>query len=87
MDYIFQGLPKPFNILGQDSCRKIQTSSGNYLTIIGGSREIFLKTLLNTLCVGCPGANVFNNNDTILIDYNIVKSICRDVENSIFLQT
>lgn len=42
VDYIFQELPKPFNILGQDSCRKIQTSSGNYLTIIGRLREIYI---------------------------------------------
>ena len=45
VEYLFRGLPLPFDILGQDSCRKIETSRGKYLTVIGGSKEIFLKNL------------------------------------------
>jgi hypothetical protein len=42
VDYIFHGLPKPVHILGQDSCEKTKASASNYLTVIGGSKEIFL---------------------------------------------
>jgi hypothetical protein len=41
MDYIFHNLPRPLHILNQESCAKIETSPGNYLKVIGGSKEIF----------------------------------------------
>jgi hypothetical protein len=41
--YLFCSLPQPFEVLGQDSCRKIEIYRGKYLKVIGGSKEIFLK--------------------------------------------
>jgi hypothetical protein len=35
-------LPPPFEILGQDSCKKIETTQGKYLKVIGRSKEILL---------------------------------------------
>jgi hypothetical protein len=49
VDYLFRGLPLPFDILRQDSCQKIETSRGKYTTVIGGSKEIFLKNLSEAL--------------------------------------
>jgi hypothetical protein len=36
-------LPLPFEILGQDSYKKIEASPGKYLKVIDGSKEIFLN--------------------------------------------
>jgi hypothetical protein len=67
VDYLLHRLPQPFDILGQDSCGKIKTSLGNYITIIGGLEEIFLKTLSGIVFVICTRVNIFNNNNTILL--------------------
>jgi hypothetical protein len=33
VDYLFCGLPRPFEILGQNSCEKIETSPSHYLKV------------------------------------------------------
>ena len=65
VEYLFRGLPLPFNILGQDSCQKIKTSQGKYLTVISASKEIFLKNLLVALFVG---STFLDQENTIFID-------------------
>jgi hypothetical protein len=45
VDYLFHGLPPPFEILRQDCCRKIETSRRKYFKVIGGLKEIFLENL------------------------------------------
>jgi hypothetical protein len=75
VDYLFRGSPLPFDILGHNSCRKIETSRGKYLTVIGGSKEIFLKNLLEALFVG---STLLDKENTILIDDSPEKCICND---------
>jgi hypothetical protein len=82
--YLFRGLPLPFDILGQDSCRKIETSRGKYLIVIGGSKEIFLKNLSEALFVG---STLLDQANTILIDDSPKKCICNDRGNYLFLKT
>ena len=75
VEYCFCGLPLPFDILGQNSCQKIETSQGKYLTIIGGSKEIFLKNLSKALFVG---STLLDQENTIFIDDNPEKCTCND---------
>jgi hypothetical protein len=68
VDYFFRGLLPPFEILGQDSCRKIETSRGKYLKVIGGSKEIFLKNLFQALFIGnthLDGKNIIQIDDSL----------------------
>jgi hypothetical protein len=78
VDYLFHGSPLPFDILGQDSCRKIETSRDKYLTVIGGSKEIFLKNLSEALFVG---STFLDEENTILIDDSPKKCVCNDQGN------
>jgi hypothetical protein len=82
--YLFRGLPLPFDILGQDNCRKIETFRGKYLTVIGGSKEIFLKNLSEALFVG---STLLDQENTILIDDSPEKCVCNDRGNCLFLKT
>jgi hypothetical protein len=84
VSYLFRGLPLPFYILGQDSCRKIETSRGKYLTIISGSKEIFLKNLSEALFVG---STLLDQENTILIDDSPEKCVCNYRRNYLFLKT
>jgi hypothetical protein len=84
VQYLFRGLPLPFDILGQDSCRRIVTSWGKYLTVIGGSKEIFLKVLLEKLFIG---STRMDSQNTILIDDSPKKCVCNDSGNCLFLET
>jgi hypothetical protein len=84
VQYLFCGLPLPFDILGQDSCRRIETSRGKYLTMIGGLKEIFLKVLLEKLFIG---STRMDSQNTILIDDSPEKCVCNDSGNCLFLET
>jgi hypothetical protein len=84
VDYLFRGLPLPFDILRQDSCQKIETSRGKYLTVIGESKEIFLKNLSEALFVG---STLLDEENTILIDDSPEKCVCNDRGNCLFLKT
>jgi hypothetical protein len=84
VNYLFHGLPLLFDILGQDNCRKIETSRGNYLIVIGGSKEIFLKNLSEALFVG---STLLDQENTILIDDNPEKCVCNDQGKCLFLKT
>ena len=84
VNYLFRGLPLPFDILRQDSCQKIETSRGKYLTIIGGLKEIFLKNLSEALFAG---STLFDKENTILIDDSPKKCVCNDWGNCLFLKT
>jgi hypothetical protein len=84
VQYLFRGLPLSFDILGEDSCRRIETSRGKYLTVIGGSKEIFLKVLLEKLFIG---SKRMDSENTILIDDSPEKCVCNDNGNCLFLDT
>jgi hypothetical protein len=75
VDYLFCSLPLPFDILGHDSCRKIETSRGKYFTVIGVSKEIFLKNLSEALFVGSA---LLDQENTILIDDSSEKCVCNN---------
>jgi hypothetical protein len=82
VQYLCCGLALPFDILGQDSCRRIETLRGKYLTVIGGS-EIFLKVLSEKLFIG---STRMDNQNTILIDDSPEKCVCNDSRNCLFLE-
>jgi hypothetical protein len=82
--YLFRGLPQPFEVLGQDNCRKIEIYRGKYLTVIGGSKEIFLKNLSEALFIG---STQFNEGNTIFFDDNPEKCVCNDRGNCLFVET
>jgi hypothetical protein len=83
IDYPFRNLPPPFEILRQDNYRKIETSRGKYLKVIGGSKEIFLKNLSQALFIG---STHLNGENIILINENTKKCVCIDSRNCL-LQT
>ena len=82
--YLFRGLPQPFEVLGQDSYRKIEIYQGKYLKVIGGSKEIFLKNLSKALFIGTTHMDEEN---TIIINDNPKKCVCNDGGNYLFLET
>jgi hypothetical protein len=84
VQYLFCGLALPFDILGQDSCQRIETSRGKYLTVIGGAKEIFLKVLLEKLFIG---STRMDSQNTILIDDSPEKCVCNNSGNYLFLET
>jgi hypothetical protein len=82
--YFFRGLPQPFEVLGQYSCRKIEIYRGKYLKVIGGSKEIFLKNLSKASFVG---STQLHKENTIIIDDGPEKCVCNDRGNCLFLET
>jgi hypothetical protein len=84
VEYLFRGLPLPFDILRQDSCQRIEISQGKYLTVIGGSKEIFLKVLSEKLFIG---STRLDSQNTILIDDSLEKCVCNNSGNCLFLET
>ena len=77
-------LESPFDILGQDSCQKIETSQSKYLTIIGGLKKIFLKNLSQALFVG---STLLDQENIILIDDSPKKCVCNYRGHCLFLKT
>jgi hypothetical protein len=84
VQYLFRGLALPFDILGQDSCRRIETSRGKYLIVTGGLKEIFLKVLSEKLFIG---STCMDSQNTILIDDSPEKCVYNDSGNCLFLET
>jgi hypothetical protein len=82
--HLFHGLPQPFEVLGQDSCRKINNFGGKYLKVIGGSKEIFLKNLSEALFTG---STQLDKENTILIDDSTEKYVCNDRGKCLFLES
>ena len=81
--YLFCGLPPPYEIFGQDSCRKIEIYWKKYLKVIGGSKEIFLKNLSKALFMG---STHMDEEITIIIDDSPEKCVCKD-RDYLFLET
>ena len=82
--YFFRGLLQPFEILAQDSYKKIKISQGKYLKVIGRSKEIFLKNLFEALFIG---STYLDEENTILINDSPKKCVCNDSGNYLFLET
>lgn len=82
IDYLFHGLLLSFEIFRQINYRMIETPWSKYLKVIGGSKEIFLKNLSETLFI--ESAQI-NREYTIIIDDNLTKCVCNDNGNCLFL--
>ena len=85
--YLFNGLPQPFEILGQENYGKIEISQGQYLKGLTRTKEIFLKTLSNSVFSSGSDTSLFGSNNTILIDDNPEKSACNETGNTIFVKS
>lgn len=88
VDYLFGGLPMPYEILGQESCNMIEVNRGVFLsTPWNPKKEFFLKTLASAVFPLSDGAAVFGVDNTLLIDDSPEKSICNHTGNAIFLES
>lgn len=88
--FLFTDIRAPFDILGQDSCTRIQTSPygiRRFLTGIGNSKDIFLKVLAERLFSNPTGSILFTEDNTLLVDDSPEKSVCNHNGNAIFLET
>jgi hypothetical protein len=85
--FLFNGLPQPFETLGQESCEKIEISRDQYLKGLTGSKEIFLKTLSETVFSLGSEIALFDSNNTILIDDSLEKNVCNETGNAIFIKS
>jgi hypothetical protein len=82
VNYYFCSLPLLFEILGHDSCRKIEISRGKYLKMNSESKEIFLKNMFETLFIG---STQIEGENTIIIDDSPEKCVYIDSGNCLFL--
>ena len=84
--HLFGGSKSPFDVLGQDSCKKIETSRGKFLADIHNTRkQIFLKVLSEQLFSNNTRSTSFNVDNTLLIDDSPEKSVCNENGNAVFL--
>ena len=82
--YLFRSLLPSYEVLRQDSYRKIKIYQGKNLKVNGGSKEIFLKNLFEALFMG---STHMDEEITIIIDDNPKKCVCNDRGNNLFLET
>ena len=82
-EYLFRGLPMPLQVLGQDSCDRINIMDWNNrvttMKVKGTYKDIFLKMLSKGLFYRFNGK--FTKENTIIIDDSLVKHILNAPEN------
>ena len=84
--HLFNGCREPFDILGQEQCKKIELSPGKFFDY--GLKMCCLKVLSETLFVENElGTSSLNADNTILIDDSPEKSVYNENGNAIFLET
>ena len=84
--HLFNGCGEPFDILGQEQCKKIELSPEKFFDC--GLKMCCLKVLSKTLFVENElETSSLNANNTILIDDSPEKSVCNENGNAIFLET
>ena len=84
--HLFNEYREPFDILGQEQCKKIELSPGKFFDC--GLKMYCLKVLSKTLFDDNElGTSSFNVDNTILIDVSLKKSVCNENGNAIFLET
>ena len=83
--YLFHGLPPPFGILEQSHCTNIEIRDGQFVLSFNENKLIFLKILSQQLFGTAADSSPFNNENTILIDDSLEKSVCNESGNAIFL--
>ncbi len=87
VDFLFHDFPSPHDVLGQESCTKIEIAPGKFLTYVSGSKEIFLKILPDKVFTAPNRPVQFNRDNTLLIDDSPEKSVCNESGNAIFLNS
>jgi hypothetical protein len=86
--FLFQNCRAPFDILGQDNCRRIEITKGKYLKQAGSPwKDLFLKVLDEQLFVDPDDPASFNKDNTILIDDSPQKAILNENGNGVFLDS
>ena len=86
--FLFQNYRAPFDILGQDNCRKVEVLEGQVLTIAGNKdKPLFLKVLGDHLFLDPNDRTSFSKDNSLLIDDSPQKSVLNEDGNAIFLQT
>ena len=83
--YLFHGLSPSFAILGQNQCTNIEIGDGQFVLNLNENKFIFLKIMLQQLISVVVVSWPFSNNNTILIDDSLEKSVCNKSGNAIFL--
>jgi len=74
--FLFQGCRPPFNIVGQEQCRKIETSRGKFLNHPRATYKLlWLKVLVEQLFSNSVNDKSFNNENTLLIDDSLDMSV------------
>lgn len=77
-----------FDVLGQDTCKKVERSPGQFL-VQGGNpfKPLFLKVLGEHLFVNPEDPVYFSKDNTILVDDSPQKSVLNENGNGIFLES
>ena len=83
--YLFQNTTPPFDVLGQEKCRTVQKSIGQFL-VQGGNpfKALYLKVLDEQLFSSPLHGAAFTKDDTILIDDSPFKSVLNENGNGVF---
>ena len=84
---LFHDLPPPFAVLGQNHCSNIEIGDGQFILSFNENKLIFLKVMPEQL-FNCASASwPFNNDNTVLVDDSLEKSVCNESGNAIFLES
>ena len=73
--FLFHDLPSPYAILGQNECTTIEIGDGQFVFNFNENKLIFLKIMLQQLFRGSATFLPFTNDNTILIDDSLEKSV------------
>ena len=85
--FLFHDLPSPYAILDQNKCTNIEIGDGQFVFSFNENKLIFLKIMPHQLFRGSPTFLPFTNDNTILIDNSLEKSVCNESGNVIFLES
>ena len=85
--FLFHDLPSPYAILGQNECTNIEIGDSQFVFSFNENKSIFLKIMPQQLFRDSATFSPFTNDNTILIDDSLEKSVCNESENAIFLES
>ena len=85
--FLFHDLPSPFAILGQNECTNIEIGDGQFVFSFNENKLIFLKIMPQRLFKDSATFSPFTDDNTILIDDSLEKSVCNESGNTIFLES
>ena len=85
--FLFHDFFSPFAILGQNECTNIKIGDSQFVFSFNENKLIFLKIMLQQLFMGSDAFLPFTNDNTILIDDSLEKSIYNESGNTIFLES